>query len=488
VKLTGAGERALGYTLGAVLTPEHADHVLRATVLAWLCTPLREPFRIERALDLVRREGEAVAGDEGPALTVAICTRDRPRQLQTALAALLPALGALDVVLVVQNAPAAGEAPAHTPHPRVRTLVEPRPGLDWARNRALIECESDVILFMDDDCLPDANWVTAMRSLFRRNPDVDVATGLVAPLELATPAQELFEEYRGFPHGSLRRWTTAPRRTSVARDVGNLGRYGAGASLGLRRRLIDRIGPFDAALGAGTITRGGDELELFFRTFKATGLVAYEPRAMVRHAHRREMLELEGQLEGWSHGYSCAIERSVLAFPEERSAFRVLRARIAFLHHARRAVLQPRFRKLALAELRGLSRADASYARARGDAEDIAKRIESPAPDSTPATTRALNLAVRDGLGRTASAVIDVDQQVAALQLQPDIDLVTVDVVLHGRRLGAIDLPACAGAVGADRILDAIVDRMGSQLVGRPWGEAVAATRSLLVRAVSVGR
>ncbi|MBL0172270.1 MAG: glycosyltransferase family 2 protein [Gemmatimonadaceae bacterium] len=90
-------------------------------------------------------------------------------------------------------------------------VIEPRPGLAWARNRALLEARSDVMLFTDDDCVPDAGWIEAHRSLYDRNPDIDLSTGPVEPLELVTPAQVLFERYGGFIARYRRQWICAPR-------------------------------------------------------------------------------------------------------------------------------------------------------------------------------------------------------------------------------------------------------------------------------------
>ncbi|MBL0171653.1 MAG: glycosyltransferase [Gemmatimonadaceae bacterium] len=226
--------------------------------------------------------------ERAPSISVVICSRDRPRQLERALRAIAPALRATDDCLVVLNAQAEDvHSYFRERFPFARFVLEPRPGLDWARNRALIEGRSDVLLFTDDDCVPDASWIDAYRRLFDRNPDVDVATGLVEPLELATPAQVLFESYGGFARGYVRRWIHAPRRARVATAVGNVGSYGTGANLAIRRRFVERMGPFDAALGVGTRTGGGDDLEMIFRALKVGALLAYEPRAIVRRASTR---------------------------------------------------------------------------------------------------------------------------------------------------------------------------------------------------------
>ena len=103
-------------------------------------------------------------------------------------------------------------------------MVEPRPGLDHARNRAVIETTTDVLAFTDDDVVVDPGWSAAIARAFAEEPQLGALTGLVLPLQLATPAQQLFERLGGFGKGFVRRWetrtTTAGRpRTAAHEDI-----------------------------------------------------------------------------------------------------------------------------------------------------------------------------------------------------------------------------------------------------------------------------
>ena len=88
-------------------------------------------------------------------MTVAVCSRNGAQRLPGCL----EALGALDYprerleLLVVDNAPD-DEATARLVRerfPGVRYVCEPRPGLDWARNRAIAEAHGDILLMGDAD-------------------------------------------------------------------------------------------------------------------------------------------------------------------------------------------------------------------------------------------------------------------------------------------------------------------------------------------------
>ena len=163
-------------------------------------------------------------------MTVAICTRDRTEDL----AICLDSLDRVDYedfeIVVVDNAPAsdATRLLVERRGGRVRYVREPRPGLDWARNRAIAEATGDVVAFADDDVTVDPGWLRALAAAFGTDEAVAAVTGLVLPAELQTEAQVLFERYRSF--GS---WVhTPPGRAR--------GHRAAGESLRRRRRLRHR--------------------------------------------------------------------------------------------------------------------------------------------------------------------------------------------------------------------------------------------------------
>jgi hypothetical protein len=57
------------------------------------------------------------------------------------------------------------------------------------------------------------------------------------------------------------------------------GIFGTGANFAVDRRLVERIGGFDTALGAGTPTSSGEDLDMFLRILLAGRAIAYESSA-----------------------------------------------------------------------------------------------------------------------------------------------------------------------------------------------------------------
>lgn len=254
-----------------------------------------------------------------PLVTVAVCTRDRTADLEQCLEALLQLDYPNLEFVIVDNAPSsdATEQLVRNRYPQMRYVCESRPGLDWARNRAIIEAKGEIIAYTDDDVIVDPGWATAIAQVFTENPDVMAVTGLVVPYELETKAQILFEMNGGFGRGFERRWCQVTEGSDPWFYHG-AGQFGTGANMAYRRTLFNQIGYFDPALDVGTVTNGGGDLEMFFRVLKEGNLLVYEPCAIVRHRHRREYQKLVNQIRNNGIGLYSYFVRSALAYPEER--------------------------------------------------------------------------------------------------------------------------------------------------------------------------
>lgn len=406
-----------------------------------------------------------------PLVTVAVCTRDRPDDLARCLAALLALdYPALDL-LVVDNAPRtdATERLVAECFATVRYVREPRPGLDWARNRAILEARGEIVAYTDDDVLVDRGWAAALAAVFAENPEAMAVTGLVVPAELETPAQLLFEEYGGFQRGFERRW--ARRGDGYHVGYHGTGQWGTGANMAYRREVFAALGGFDPALDVGTVTNGGGDLEMFSRLLKAGFMLVYEPRAMVRHRHRRRRDELREQLANNGVGFYSFAVASAWAHPDER--WKWLRFGTWWLGtwSLRRLVLSylspggfPR--DLTLAELRGVFRGLLRYPRARRRAAEIARqqgpqgeiRGALPAPAPLPR-----------GIGSVAVRRLDLDRADLG-EPAPVGDLAGYDDlrVFFGRG-GGVEGAAQLACRGLPPSAARLGDAIAASLLARVW-------------------
>jgi GT2 family glycosyltransferase len=261
-------------------------------------------------------QGQA-AGDV--TVTVVIATRDRTESLLRCLTALATSTHSAFDVVVVDSAPRSdGTERALARHPGwpfpLRYVREPRPGLALAHNAALPAVTGEIVAITDDDVEVSPGWLTALAEAFAET-DATCVTGLILPAELQTRAQVLVEESGGFGRGFTRRVFTRDMPDPEPLFPFTAGRFGSGANMAFRADWLAARGGFDPATGAGSPARGGDDLTAFLRVILDGGTLVYEPRAVVRHWHRRDYEGMRRQAFGYGMGLGAYLTASVWARP-----------------------------------------------------------------------------------------------------------------------------------------------------------------------------
>lgn len=286
-------------------------------------------------------ESRARALRDGPQMTVAICTRDRP----DGLAQLLESLRVQEYqrlhIIVVDNAPS-DDRTRRTVSELARErdinyVMEPRPGLSWARNRAIEASDGEVIAWADDDEICDRCWAAELARAFVEVPDAGAVTGIVVPAELDTPSQARFEQYSGVSRGrGFTRAVFSPATAHLQSPLYPLPPFGSGGNMAFRRDAIERIGRFDCALGAGTATLAGEDTAALSALLLAGGTLVYQPTAIVHHRHRRDDAALRRQLLGYGRGLTAFYTSTLMHHPSCAPALLRLSRRAAQDEFSRR--------------------------------------------------------------------------------------------------------------------------------------------------------
>ena len=263
----------------------------------------------QRALAPTRPESPALPSGD---LTIAICTRDRPDLLQSCLERVCAAAAGRYEVVVVDNAPRS-EATAQVVEKfvargfAVRRVVEPKPGLSRARNCALAAIDTDYVAFTDDDALADREWPRELHRGFATGGPVAVVTGIVPPAQIETESQALFERKIYKWSNKLEPGTTRMEQHGPIRAFpASTGDLGTGANCAVDRRIVQDLGGFDEALGAGTLSRGGEDSEMFVRLLRAGHELRFQPSAVVWHRHAMGPADLRKIVFGYGKGLSAA--------------------------------------------------------------------------------------------------------------------------------------------------------------------------------------
>ena len=301
---------AIEAELGEVLAPRLIDLGLAGLPVDGI-TPAAEPAFLAR-----RREVLA----DAPPITVVICTRERPGALARCLDSLLAQAYPDFRVLVVDNAPVT-DTTAEVVRSAARRgpvtyLVEPRAGLSFARNAAVAAAPGEILAWIDDDEYADPNWLAEVARALADHPEADVVSGVIVPAELETRAQLWFEQFGGHSKGrGFKPDVFSPATAHLQSPLYPLPPFGTGANMTFRPGVIERIGGWDTALGAGTPAMGSEDTLAFTQVLVSGGTIVYQPTAVTHHYHRRDVEGLHKQMVGYGAGLTAAYTSLLMKRP-----------------------------------------------------------------------------------------------------------------------------------------------------------------------------
>jgi glucosyl-dolichyl phosphate glucuronosyltransferase len=253
-----------------------------------------------------------------PSVTVIVCTHssDRWDDLRAGLSALrtqtvLPAR----VLVVVDRNPGLMDR-LKRELPEVEVVANSGSGgVSGARNTGIAAAEGELVVFLDDDARPEPTWLELMLAPFA-DPRVQIVGGRAEPVWPRDRPDHVVPELDwlvGCTHRGV------PTERSVVRNP-------IGASMALRRDLVDQVGGFhDGVSRSGPLPLGCDDTEFAIRVVRALpeSLVVFEPAAVVHHRVGAERttwsyLRRRSRAEGLSKATVAALAGQEAATSVER--------------------------------------------------------------------------------------------------------------------------------------------------------------------------
>jgi cellulose synthase/poly-beta-1,6-N-acetylglucosamine synthase-like glycosyltransferase len=178
--------------------------------------------------------------------------------------------------------------------------------LSRARNDGALHSDSDIVAYIDDDAIPDPNWLTALAAEFA-DPNVMAVAGYIEPISES--------EATSGSGGKLRK---VDRNTPRWFAITTFGGIGDGGNMAFRRSAFRLWPGFDERFGLGAILSSGEEHNAFFSLVALGGRCVYTPHAVVRH--------LPDSPECVARNYEAAIAHSLVLFKEQpRWSFELLK-------------------------------------------------------------------------------------------------------------------------------------------------------------------
>jgi O-antigen biosynthesis protein len=308
--------RQSGRPIGALETELHGNDIFPTELQALIDRTLQASTKkSDTKLVQVTKKKSAIV----PA-SIIVATRDRAASLSVSLDSLLIQNHPNFDIIVVDNAPSSNQTAEliknRYGNSKIRYVREDKPGLGRAHNSGMEHVTAPVVAFTDDDVIADPQWLSALVSNFDKGEHVGCVTGLILPAELDTQAQIWTEKHGGFGKGFQRTiYDLKDHRPQSPLFPFTAGQFGSGANMAFRTETLRRVGSFDPALGAGTLSRGGDDLAAFHAIVNSGYRLVYEPEAIVWHHHRRDESGMQRQAFSYGMGLGAYLTKLVVDRP-----------------------------------------------------------------------------------------------------------------------------------------------------------------------------
>ncbi len=177
----------------------------------------------------------------------------------------------------------------------VKLIVEPRKGLNIARNIGIRKSQGDIILFTDSDCKVPKDWVNIMVNNFK-NPEIGCVGGSVVGYKNSFLSK--YADLSFMP--VLRRF----RNYVVLDNVEPPLHYPAGCNMGFRRNIVERLGGFNESIHFGF-----DEDELVERICDSGFKMVLDPKSIIKHQHRTSLRRLLKQTFNYGRGGALMVKK-----------------------------------------------------------------------------------------------------------------------------------------------------------------------------------
>ncbi|WP_018983110.1 glycosyltransferase [Salinimonas chungwhensis] len=214
-------------------------------------------------------------------ISVVICTYNRAEALKLCLESFthIDFAKPWELIVVDNNSSDATqkviEKIQHSTDLPVRTVLEQKQGLGYARNRGLAESQYPIVAYTDDDCYPQADYLTQISKNFSEH-DISFVGGRVLlfdPTDLELTVQFSTETVFFEP--------TTYMRAGVIH----------GANFAFKRDLLIEANGFDPNLGAGSPFKAGEDTDLLAECQRLGARGKYAPEIVVSHHHGRKSQE-----------------------------------------------------------------------------------------------------------------------------------------------------------------------------------------------------
>jgi len=268
-------------------------------ILDWdfgLTTRERQPKPALQAVRDAFNAAPTIVPSPAPRVSVVVCTYNGAATLSQCLEGILTLHYPNYEVIVVSDGSTDGSAELAASFEGVRVIETPQRGLAAARNTGMDAATGDIVAYIDDDAIPDPDWLKHFASTFASGPYAAAGGPNVLPPGSSAVAQCVANAPGG------------PTHVLVSdREAEHI----PGCNMAIRKRDLEAIGGFDPQFRAA-----GDDVDVCWRLLDSGKRIAFSPGAVVWHHRRRTVRAYLRQQRGYGKA-EALLERK---HPEKYSA------------------------------------------------------------------------------------------------------------------------------------------------------------------------
>ncbi len=231
------------------------------------------------ALTAVREAFAAPTPRPTPRISVVVCTYNGAATLRQCLKGVLALRYPDYEVIVVSDGSTDGSAAIASGYPAARVIETPNRGLSAARNAGLEAATGEIVAYLDDDAVPDPDWLSHIAVALADSRYAAVGGPNVAPPDSGGVAQCVANAPGGPTHVLI-----------SDREAEHI----PGCNMAIRRDDLVRLGGFDPRFRVA-----GDDVDLCWRLLDAGRRIAFSPGAVVLHRRRATLRGYLRQQRGY---------------------------------------------------------------------------------------------------------------------------------------------------------------------------------------------
>lgn len=209
--------------------------------------------------------------------SVIIVSYNRPDSCRRTVEAVVNQSRKADEIIVIDNGSDRDYAKGLAPFFRMAAVVYKRiekSSIPAGRNSGVVAAQGDIVIFIDDDCIPHEAWLENLVKPFERDEEIVVVGGRMASYRRGSFIDEFCEE-------EFRLYGERLKNPSHSQNLFNAFLpYFITANSAFRKKTLQEIGLFDESFG------GSEDVDISFRMRQRGCKVAYEETALVFHDNR----------------------------------------------------------------------------------------------------------------------------------------------------------------------------------------------------------